>query len=240
MAENQGKKDKNSLNKRRELILNIIIKEHIKTGAPVSSGVVVDKYKLRISSATVRNEMAALEREGFIIQPHTSAGRIPTEKAYLLYLENLKPVRLSKKETVDISKVVGRQQELDFKNTAKILAKLSGNAVFWALAQHNFYYTGLSNLWQQPEFRQMDLIYDISAVIDELDEVVEEIFEKISDGIHILIGSQNPFGDFCGTVLAKYRQAEKEGLFGILGPMRMNYEKNIALVGFINEKIMGK
>jgi heat-inducible transcriptional repressor len=240
MAENQRKKNENSFSKRKELILNIIIREHIKTGTPVGSGVIVDKYKLNISPATVRNEMMALEKEGFIIQPHTSAGRVPTEKAYLLYLENLKPARLNQKEAAGIKKTIGRRRELDFKNAAKVLAKLSGNAVFWALAQNNFYYTGLSNLWQQPEFRQMDLIYNISAVIDELDEVVENIFQRISDGIHILIGSQNPFGDFCSTVVVKYRQAGKAGLFGILGPIRMNYEKNIALVGFINEKIMRK
>ena len=63
---------------RKTLILNTIIKEHIKTGAPVGSEVLVGKYKLDISSATVRNEMAELEQAGYIAQPHTSAGRIPT------------------------------------------------------------------------------------------------------------------------------------------------------------------
>ncbi|MBU4256930.1 DeoR family transcriptional regulator [Patescibacteria group bacterium] len=74
------------MEKRKQLILYTIIKEHIKTGAPVGSGVLVDKYKLDISPATVRNEMAELENEGLITQPHTSAGRVPTEKAYSLFI----------------------------------------------------------------------------------------------------------------------------------------------------------
>ena len=69
------------MEKRREKILYTIVKEHIATGSPVGSEILVSKYKLGVSSATVRNEMAELEDNGFIIQPHTSAGRIPTEKA---------------------------------------------------------------------------------------------------------------------------------------------------------------
>ena len=64
------------MNKRKELILKTIIKEHIKTAQPVGSEGLVDKYDLDISSATVRSEMAELEEAGFIVQPHTSAGRI--------------------------------------------------------------------------------------------------------------------------------------------------------------------
>ena len=80
---------------RQELILKTIIKEHVRTGAPVGSSFLVDKYKLDISAATVRNEMADLEEDGYIIQPHTSAGRVPTEKAYELYLETIEPKKLS-------------------------------------------------------------------------------------------------------------------------------------------------
>ena len=94
------------MDKRKELILNTIIKEHIKTGAPVGSGVLVENYKLNVSPATVRNEMMALEEEGYIMQPHTSAGRIPTEKAYRLYLENINEIKLNKKEISELEKEI--------------------------------------------------------------------------------------------------------------------------------------
>ena len=78
------------LDKRKKEILDIIIKEHIKTASPVGSNIVVEKYKLDLSPATVRNEMAALEKMDLIVQPYTSAGRVPTELAYRLFLENIK------------------------------------------------------------------------------------------------------------------------------------------------------
>lgn len=225
------------MDKRKELILYTIIKEHIKTGAPVGSGVLVEKYKLDISPATVRNEMAELEGAGYIIQPHTSAGRIPTEAAYKFYVNNLKDKKLGESEAASLKKCLKDKDELSFKKAAKVMAKLSANAVFWAFHRHNLYYTGLSNLFSQPEFTQTNMTYDISLVIDSLEEIIDGIFNKISEGEKVIIGSDNPFGDFCGTVLAKYKTKENIGLFGIIGPLRMNYEKNLALVKFISEEI---
>ncbi len=222
---------------RKELILNTIIEEHIKTGAPVGSGVLAQKYKLNVSSATVRNEMSALENEGYIVQPHTSAGRVPTEEAYKFYIEDLDEKKLNDSDIKILNKALKKQDEISFKDTAKSLAKISGNAVFWAFYRHNSYYTGISNLLVQPEFSQINLIYSISSIIDRVDEVIDNIFNKISYTPQILIGSKNPFGNFCGSVLAKYKLNDNDGLFGILGPMRMDYGKNLALVKYVNNKI---
>jgi heat-inducible transcription repressor HrcA len=68
------------LSKRAELILSLVIKEHIATAQPVGSLTLVQKYNLNVSPATVRNEMASLEAKGYLTHPHTSAGRVPTEK----------------------------------------------------------------------------------------------------------------------------------------------------------------
>ena len=64
---------------RKQQLLKYIIEAHIKTASPVGSGLISEKYMKDVSSPTVRNEMQELEREGLIMQPHTSAGRIPTE-----------------------------------------------------------------------------------------------------------------------------------------------------------------
>lgn len=232
------------LSSRQELILSTIIKEHIKTGAPVGSSILVEKYRLDISPATVRNEMAELEEEDFIVQPHTSAGRVPTEKAYKYYLSNLEAAKKNKpakkiNETIvqDIDNILETQDEDSFRMTAKYLAQASGSAIFWAFHRHNVYYTGLSQLFQQPEFEQMEHVYDISQVIDSIDEIVNKLFDKIDFGVHILIGQENPFGNFCSTVLVKYKSGDRQGLFGMLGPIRMNYEKNINLANLILSKI---
>jgi transcriptional regulator of heat shock response len=223
---------------RKMLILNTIIKEHIKTGLPVGSGILVEKYKLDISPATVRNEMAVLEDEGFIVQPHTSAGRVPTEKAYLRFLEELQIKKVKNSDFSRLDDHLSQEKEAEFKEAAKMISDLSGNAVFWAFHRYNLYYTGISNLFQQPEFSQLDMIHDISAVIDRMDEIVDEIFGQLEFGVHTVIGSKNPFGTFCGSVLLKYKKGENTGLLGILGPMRMDYEKNLGIINYINERLM--
>ena len=225
------------MDERKELILNTIIKEHIKTGSPVSSGVLVEKYKLNISPATVRNEMAVLEEEEYIIQPHTSAGRIPTEKAYKLFVDNIQPKKINKSDQAGLEELLGEFSEENLKNTAKKLASLTNATVFWAFHRHNLYYTGISNLFQQPEFSELNIIYDISAVIDRIDEIINDVFDEIEDGINIKIGSDSPFGDFSGTIMAKYKIHEHKGLFGILSPVRMDYEKNLTLINFVYDKL---
>ncbi len=226
------------MNERKKLILDTIIKEYISTATPVSSGYLVEKYSLDVSPATVRNDMAFLEEEGYIIQPHTSAGRIPTENAYRFYLSSLKDKKLSKKDEQIIEENLLSQDENDFKKTAKAIAKISGQTVFWAFHKNSLFYTGVSNLLNQPEFKQNNAIYDISLIIDHLDETIERIFEGIplSENI-VLLGSENPLGDMCGAVMFKYKKKGSTGLFGIMGPVRMDYQYCLAIANFIKEKI---
>ncbi len=225
------------MDSRQKLILETIIKEHISTGVPVGSSVLVQKYKLDISPATVRNDMAVLERDGYIIQPHTSAGRIPTEDAYALYLEGLKIKKISTINARALDDSLRAGDELAFKETAKQISQLSGNAVFWAFHKHNLYYTGISNLFQQPEFARINIIHDISEVIDRLDEIINSIIEDAEIGLHTRFGSNNPFGSIFGSTFVKYKLEGKIGMLGVLGPMRMDYEKTIALVDYVNKKI---
>ncbi len=224
------------MDERKQTILDTIIREHIKTGAPVGSGVLVEKYKMNVSPATVRNDMAALEEEGFICQPHTSAGRVPTEKAYRNYLENSR-AKLGKSDQEKIDQVLIKSDELSLKEAAKTLSKLSGNAVFWAFHRHNVYYTGISNLFQQPEFSQMQIIYDISAVIDRIDEIVDRIFDRAPAGVSTLLGQENPFGNVFGTVLIRYHMGDNDGICGIIGPMRMDYPRFRELLGYVSKKL---
>ncbi|MBU4216854.1 hypothetical protein L6270_03435 [Candidatus Parcubacteria bacterium] len=235
------------MDQRKEKILLTIIKEHIKTGVPVGSTGLVEKYDLGVSSATIRNEMADLEEDGYIMQPHTSAGRIPTEKAYDFFLEDLKPKKVSDNIVSLLKELLREKEEADFKKVAKALSEMTNSAVFWAFHKHNLYYTGISNLFKQPEFlsinskmptdRNYELIYDISSVIDRMEDIIDDIFEKINEGENIWLGSKNPFGNFCGSIVIKYKLKDRVGVFGLLGPMRMDYEKNIAIMRHIEKLI---
>lgn len=225
------------MNERQALILATIIKEYIKTGMPVGSNSVVDNYGLGVSSATVRNEMAELETLGLIMQPHTSAGRVPTEMAYQWYIKNLSDNKIIAKDGKALDAVLAGLAADGFKPIAKILAELSGLAVFWAVHRHNVYYTGLTNLLSQTEFRQ-DLIYDLSSVIDSLDEIVNDYFDQIANEPQILVGSAGPFGNFCSSVLTKYKNGEHEGAVGILGPLRMDYSRNLCLLNYVQRNLI--
>lgn len=77
------------LTERRQQLLQYIIDEYVRSAQPVASNTLVEKYNLPLSSATIRNEMARLEEEGYLDQPHTSAGRVPTSRGYRYYVEAL-------------------------------------------------------------------------------------------------------------------------------------------------------
>lgn len=77
------------LDERKATILRAVVTEYIETAQPVGSGHVAASAEVNVSSATVRNDMATLEAEGYLAQPHTSAGRIPTEKGYRFFVDQL-------------------------------------------------------------------------------------------------------------------------------------------------------
>ena len=98
------------LNDRKKEILQAIIEEYIQTAEPVSSNAIVQKYNLDCSSATVRNEMAVLEKEGYLDKPHTSAGRVPSAKGYRFYVDEL-----LKEDTLSLEEVIYLQSKLQTK-----------------------------------------------------------------------------------------------------------------------------
>jgi transcriptional regulator of heat shock response len=218
------------MEKRKEKLLLTIVDKYIKDATPVASKMLAGRGSFKISSATLRNEMADLEEEGFLVQPHTSAGRIPSEAGYNFYLANLPKSGIANKERKDLAQAA-RTKDFPEKSLAKVLAELTDEAVILAFGKNDIYYTGLSNLFAKPEFQDQDLIYRIGEVVDHLDEIINDIFEDVEDEIKVLLGKKNPFSESCGAVVSKYRgKNKKAGLIAVLGPMRMDYGKNIALV----------
>ena len=101
------------LNDRKKQILQAIIEEYIQTAEPVSSNAIVQKYNLDYSSATVRNEMADLEKAGYLEKTHTSSGRIPSEKGYRYYVDHLmKPKEMNGQEVLNLKKIMKNKLNL--------------------------------------------------------------------------------------------------------------------------------
>jgi heat-inducible transcriptional repressor len=117
-------------------ILNYIVERYISRAVPVPSQTVADKANLRVSPATIRNEMAWLEREGYLVRPHTSAGCVPSDKGYRYYVETMESLRLPREEQRLISHTfhqVEREVEAWVSLTASILARMSQNVAVVSL-----------------------------------------------------------------------------------------------------------
>ena len=120
------------LDDRKTAILSAVVQEYISTAQPVGSSHIAEAPTIKVSSATVRNEMAHLESEGYLVQPHTSAGRIPTDKGYRYFVDHLTaPGRLDQATTKQVgeffSAAHGRLEEM-LHQTSNLLAALTNNA----------------------------------------------------------------------------------------------------------------
>lgn len=220
----------NNMTERHQKILKEIVRSYIKLAQPISSEFLIKKLSGNFSSATIRNEMAKLEEMGYIYQPHTSAGRIPSENGYQFYLDNfLAEKDLSEEFEKYLRRIEFSKDREDIcKDMAKIAARLSGQTIVISFSKNNIYYTGIFNLFSQPEFSEFDLIKNFSRVIDNLDEIVAKLYNQLNnDNIEISIGQANPFSPYFASILT---MAKNKTLLGLIGPMRMDYEKNLALV----------
>ena len=113
---------------RRFEVLRAIVADYVSHQEPVGSKVLVERYNLGVSSATVRNDMAALEEEGYIAQPHTSAGRVPTDKGYRLFVDRLSEIKpLSPAERRAIQSFLDGAIDLDdvLRRSVRLLAQLT-------------------------------------------------------------------------------------------------------------------
>lgn len=226
------------LNQRRKLILEAIVKYFTNTAAPVGSHSL--KAKFNVSSATIRSEMSALEKEGLIYQPHTSAGRVPTEVGYRFFVDELIDPKIEKKR---VQKRFSEIQEQYFRMKAvetvydivSMLSEVTQDIAFATIPENNrTYYMGLSNLLKQPEFVQD--MSQASKVIEIMERGFLSVLKDLSidDKIRIFIGKENIVSNIqsCSMLAVKYNCNGYPGVIGILGPMRMDYSFNIAALEF--------
>ncbi|MCK4799425.1 hypothetical protein KAS31_00425, partial [Candidatus Parcubacteria bacterium] len=166
------------MQERQEIILGSIIREYVDSAIPVSSSLLVEKYDFNLSPATIRAEMLELENEGYLYQPHTSAGRVPTDQGFRYFVDELmREKELTKKEQnslqVELLKLKAQNKMLA-RMTAKLLSTMSGNlAVSGVIDSDDFYKSGIQKLLSQPEFGDLDSVSKMAEVIDYLDESME-------------------------------------------------------------------
>lgn len=220
---------------RQENLLKLVIESFIRTAEPVGSKFLVSEYELDMSDATVRNELRELEEAGYLTHPHTSAGRIPTEVGYKLYVEKLMtPAVASKKVRGEFEEIARTAQgDEGIKLASKTLAEEMQNAVIVAFGRDRVYYTGLSGLFAQPEFRNADYTINASAMFDQAEDLMGTLFERVTaPGPAIFVGSDNPLGNQFSLVSLRLPH---DIIINIMGPLRLDYAKGQSLMNLILE-----
>lgn len=206
-------------------LLKAIVEQHINTAKPVSSKSLVEDKLFDLSSATIRNEMADLEDRGLIMQPHTSAGRVPTVEGYRYYLDNLLSVKnVDHKDLSELEQVY----KSDIRELVKYLSQKTNLATILSSERNNIYITGLFNLFSQPEFEDYKMVLSMGQVVDSLERAMANMLPKVNKA-EVLLGAENPWSDNCSVVIAPLYTKEKS-LLAFLGPLRMNYNEVLGLM----------
>ena len=225
---------------RQREILYAIIEEYAEMAAPVGSVTLAKLFD--VSSATVRSEMARLEEMGLITQPHTSAGRVPTDAGYRLYVNSLQEEIDSEIDEIDEKAIdrsaralevrISSQTRADFaiRSAVDSLVELTGNLGLATIGEQ-LYLSGLGNLFAQPEFLERKYVQQVAMLLDNLEPWLREAAP--GDPLNVYIGQENPIGKNTGVslIISRFRSPYSDKSYiGVLGPTRQSYQRVMSLV----------
>ena len=246
------------ISERQHAILNQIVKEYAETAAPVGSMMMAKLFN--VSPATIRAEMARLEALGLIAQPHTSAGRIPTDAGYRYYVNNLVGDEITDDkgciDTFDGTKGeaerkllergahairvrISSQSQTDaaIRRAVDALVELTGNLGL-ATIGGQLYLSGISRLFTQPEFVDTRRVQSVAKLLDNLEPWLRETAP--GEALNIFIGHENPIGknSEVSLIISKFRSPFSDSSYiGVLGPTRQNYSRVMSLVRYTGKML---
>jgi heat-inducible transcriptional repressor len=226
------------MTERQAQILAAIIEQYAEIAAPVGSVTLAKLFG--VSSATIRSEMAKLEEMGLIAQPHTSAGRVPTDKGYRHYVNKITeteeqtrgrflPDRSFKAIDVRVATVADRTDHA-IRSAVDSLAEVTRNLGLATIGDE-LYLSGMGNLFSQPEFLQGNHVQAVARLLDNLEPWLREAAPN--EPLNVFIGSENPIGKTSGATLivSRFRSPYSDRSYiGVLGPTRQSYGRVMGLV----------
>ena len=223
---------------RQVQILIAIIEQYAEVAVPVGSVTLAKLFN--VSSATVRSEMARLEELGFITQPHTSAGRIPTDQGYRFYVNTLTDSEPDTEMLPRLSRGVraiearvqthGDRADRAIRSAVDSLVDLTQNLGLATIGDE-LYMNGIGNLFSQPEFLQGNHVQAVARLLDNLEPWLREAAPN--EPLNVFIGSENPIGKTSGVTLivSRFRSPYSDNSYiGVLGPTRQSYARVMRLV----------
>jgi len=220
------------MTERQQKILQAIVEQYAEVASPVGSSLLAKVFN--VSSATIRSEMVDLEHEEYISQPHTSAGRVPTDKGYRYYVNHLNEQDNSKSakraEQALVTRATGGVPERAIRNTVDTLVELTHNLGLATIGDQ-LYMSGLSNLFGQPEFMNNVQVREVANLLDNLEPWLNEAAPN--KPLSVYIGHENPIGRSagCTLIVSKFRSPYSDTSYiGVLGPTRQSYRDVMTLV----------
>jgi heat-inducible transcriptional repressor len=224
---------------RQKQLLSAIVEQYAEVASPVGSSLLAKVFG--VSSATIRAEMAELERTGYINQPHTSAGRVPTDKGYRFYVNELAG-QVAAPESRSERALSARVQhaglpDRTIRNAVDTLVELTHNLGMATIGQQ-LYMSGLSNLFGQPEFMQKGQVQQVAQLLDNLEPWLREAAPN--EPLSVYIGQENPIGRAagCSLIISKFRSPfSDQSYIGVLGPTRQSYRDVMSLVAHAGKEL---
>lgn len=221
------------------------IQKHVKTARPVASRDLLEELRFEVSPATIRNEMLKLDELGYLEQPHTSAGRVPTDRGYRFFVDNLTDVfSLTAKEQKFVNDIFRKKTESEFIcELVKNISRLSGMFTASMLSGDNlFYKSGFSEILAEPEFQEPKEASGFGQFTDSLEEEIEKLFQaagNIGESTEetIFIGEENPLegARSYSMFFSSWRHpAGFNGFLTLIGPKRTNYLRHKSLLNHIH------
>jgi heat-inducible transcriptional repressor len=225
---------------RRRAILEATIRQYIQEAEPVASEDIAHNFDL--SSATIRTIFSELEENGLLTHPHTSGGRIPTERGYRYYVDFLlSQIELLDEEKEQILKEYRKEiskLEDALEETSEVISEITHYAgiVSFMEWQDRMFYKGISRIIQHPEFKDAEKIRLLVRMIEDKQRLLDVINRDFSGKVKVYIGKELgcPEMQNCSLVVASYRLKNRSsGKIAVLGPVRMEYNHIIPALGYI-------
>lgn len=234
-----------SLTARQTQILKSLIDDYLETAVPVGSENLDKKYNLGVSPATIRSEMNVLTKNGYLKQPHTSSGRVPTPFAMKFYIDQLMEERqMSLTEEVKTKEEVwDSRKNLDslLEEATKALAERTKNLAVAATDEGKIWRAGFSNIFLSPEFADIETCSNIFLIIEEVDKMTELFFHRAVSGspIDVLFGEDLGWPGFIpvGVVATHFNVYGKNVALGVIGPVRLSYPTVIPILKYFRNLI---